>query len=233
MSERGDGERCPECVMRTEGILREVPSEVFDGLSCVLAPERFPARHRIYLEAHPSHRIGFVREGAVKLSKLARNGRTQIVGVVGPGFVIGHETLDRRPYRATAETLTPVTVCMTTRAALRGQIHTFPDVGLGLIAFLSDRVQELETLALHLGTLPTKQRVAVHLLSLLGPRGSSGRSSFEALPLSRQELADTLGMAKETLIRHLSRLAESGLIAVEGPHITVLQPNRLRRVAFG
>ena len=224
--------RCTDCAMRSHGILREIPDEAFERISCCMTPHRYPARHHLFLEGNPATHLACIRSGVVKISKVGPVGRMQIVGVVGQGFFLGHEALLNEPYRSTVETLTDACVCTTTPQILHAQIQRFPDVGLGLTSFMCHRIQELEAMVLRLGTLSTRARVAAHLIMYLRPQhGTTGPGSFLPLPLSRQDLADSLGMAKETLIRHLSRLAKDETIAIDGVNIRILNAARLRRVA--
>lgn len=231
--------RCADCTMRSHGILADVPQDVFERISCCMTPHRFPARHRILVEGNPGRDVAAIRRGLVKLSRQSAGGRVQVLGVVGVGAFLGHEALVDRPYRTTAETLGDAEVCMASRNELLEQLREFPDVALGVAGFLCHRIESLETLVLHLGTLPALQRVAGHLLTLAralpSPTAatpeSTGRPLTLLLPLTRQEIADALGMARETLSRQLSRLADDGLIHVAGGRIHVLDAAGLEMLA--
>jgi len=216
--------------MRSEGMLRDVSDEVFQRISCCMVMHRFPSGHRLFIEGNPAVQMASLRSGVVKISKLAKNGRTQISGIAGPGHVLGLEMLAGRPYGSTVETLTSVEVCMCDLEPLRRQVQEHPDVALGLAGLLCDRIAELETLVLGLGTSSTRARVAAHLLAFhRTPDDASAAGG--GLELSRQDLADCLGMAKETLIRQLSAFAKARLIALRGGEIRLLDPDALERIA--
>lgn len=227
--------RCADCTMRSHGILAGVPQDVFQRISCCMTPHRFPPRHRIFLEGNPGRAVAAVRRGLVKLSRQGTGGRVQVLGVVGVGAFLGHEALVDRPYRTTAETLADAEICMASRSEILQQIREFPDVALGVAGFLCQRIDSLETLVLHLGTLPALQRVAGHLLTLARALPAPPRPAEVPLtlllPLSRQEIADALGMARETLSRQLTRLSDDGLIQVDGGRIRILDPSGLEKLA--
>ena len=226
--------RCRDCTMRSHGILTDVPGDVFARISCCMTPYRFPARHRIFLEGNPARQVACIRSGRVKLSRQAANGRIQILGVVDVGYLLGHEALAGGTHRTSAETLCESEVCMTSSDELLDQIRRFPDVAIGLSIFLSHRIESLETMMLRLGTLPARQRVAAHLLALARSSGTprAGANEPERLTLSlSQEIADALGMARETLSRQLSRLSDAGLIAVDGGVIRLRDTAGLQRLA--
>ncbi len=227
MSTKVEIRRCDDCVMRSEGVLAGVPEEVFADLSCGMTMHRFPARHRAFLEGNPCDQVASVRKGLVKLSKIGPNGRTQVLGVVGPGFLLGCESLRGAPCQCTAEAITPVELCMATRDEIDGLMRRSPDVAVGVVSLLSHRIDDLERTALRLGTYSGRQRLAALLLSTDLSHSDPGNGSAG---LSRQELADTLGMAKETLIRLLTQFVSRGLIETEGRAIRVLEPDALRRM---
>lgn len=230
--ERTAPRRCADCTMRSHGILAGVPEDVFEHISCCMAPHKFPPRHQIFVEGDPGRSVACIRRGLVKVSRRGPGGRVQVLGVVGVGFFLGHEALVDRPYQTTAETLGNAEVCMAGREEILQQTRAYPDVALGLAGFLCHRIESLETMVLRLGSLPAQHRVAGHLLSLARalPTPAELHTTL-VLPLTRQEIADALGMARETLSRQLSKLAADGLIAVDGGRIRLLDPNGLDRLA--
>jgi CRP-like cAMP-binding protein len=225
--------RCDDCAMRAHGLLQGVPDEVFKRLSCCMTTYTFPAKHLIFVEGNPCNQLASIRKGMVKLSKHGENGRTLLVGTVGPGFLLGYEALHGKPSQSTAEALTYVELCMTTRQEVVNMMHRFPDVATGLIKLLCHRISELEMKTLQLGTFSARQRLASYLLSTHESDGCFGHQDSVGLGLSRQELADTLGMAKETLIRLLARFAARGLISIEKTAICVREPKALEQMLSG
>jgi CRP-like cAMP-binding protein len=213
--------------MRAHGILKDVPDDVMDLISCCMTTYKFPAKHVIFLEGNPCNQVGSIRKGVVKLSKHLENGKTQIVGSAGPGFLLGYEAFRDQPFQSTVETLTEVEMCMATREEIVQQLRQFPDVTMGLVEFLCQRITDLERKTLHLGTFSARQRLAAYLLSASDPTDLSSNDESAQPNLNRQEIADTLGMAKETLIRLLTAFAEKGIVRLDGPSIEVSDPQKL------
>lgn len=219
--------------MRAHGILSSVPDPVFRRLSCCMTTFKFPARHLVCIEGNPCHHVASIRKGQVKLYKHGSNGRTQVIGTFGPGFLLGYEALHDRPYQSSAEALTDIEVCAASREDMASLIGQFPDVALGLVGFLCHRISQLESQTLVLGTFSAGQRLAAYLLSAHESTAPFGHRLPATLNLSRQELADTLGMARETLIRLLNRFATEGLIALRGSSILVREPQTLAHMLSG
>jgi CRP-like cAMP-binding protein len=223
-------ERCDDCPMRSHGILKDVPEEIFGHISCCMTSYKFPAKHLIFLEGNPCDQLGSIRTGAVKLSKQGESGKTQIIDFVGPGFLIGWEALQGKPYQSTAETLTEVELCMTAREKIMHQMREFPDLALGMVGFLCHWIAKLEQKMLHLGAFSTRQRLAAYLLSAYDSDECFGDKGPVQLGRSRQEIADTLGMAKETLIRLLAKFAEKGVVTLNGSRIVINDPQKLSQI---
>ena len=135
-----------------------------------------------------------------------------------------------KPFQSTAETLTDVVLCTTTRAAITDQMRKFPDVALGMVSFFAHRIGELEKKTLSLGAFSARQRLAAHLLDAQKSESPFGQNGSIGLNLSRQETADTLGMAKETLIRLLTKFNSEGLVTIEGTSIFVRNSCKLSEV---
>jgi CRP/FNR family transcriptional regulator len=207
-----------------------MPKRVFDRLACCMATHRFPAHHVIFLEGNPCHQLGSIRRGRIKLSKSGENGRVQIIGAVGVGFMLGYEGFLGRPFQSTAETLTDVEICMASHPDLLKQMTDCPDVSTGLVNFLCHRIEALEQKALQLGTLSTRQRLAAYLLSICSVDSAADNRLHAQPPLTRQEIAETLGMAKETLIRLLAKFEQQRIVRLDGPAVFVNDAARLKQV---
>jgi CRP-like cAMP-binding protein len=230
MSTANTVKRCDDCAMRSSGILKDVPEEILKLISCCMTNHKFPSKHLIFLEGNPSDQIGSIRKGALKLSKQGENGKTQIIGSVGPGFMVGYEAFLGKPYQSTVETLTDVELCMTTRGKIMRQMREFPDMAIGFVELLCHRICELEQKTFQLGAFSTRQRLAAYLLSVFESEACSDHKGSVRLTLSRQDIADSLGMAKETLIRLLTKFAENGVITLSGPSITINDPQKLSQI---
>lgn len=216
--------------MRTHGILKDGPKELYDRLACRSRISRFPARHPLFFEGNPCDSLISVRKGLVKISKQAENAESQILGIAGSGCILGFEVFLEKPFQSTAETLTPVELCLTSREEIDNLIQSYPDVATVFIKFLCQRIFEQGEHILRSGTLSARQRLAAYLLSMNESAHSYGSIDPELIVLSRQEIADTLGMAKETLIRLLTQWARNQAAAIAGRSVRILDSWKLGHV---
>jgi len=143
--------------------------------------------------------------GVVRTYRLLADGRRQITGFHLPGDIFGVEL---RPARSeTAEAVAEATVIVARRASLTAE----PGEALWRHTMVALRRSEEHVLTL--GRRSATERVASFLLDLAERLG--GRDEI-ALPMSRQDIADYLGLTIETVSRTLTRLQTRGFVHAEG-----------------
>jgi CRP/FNR family transcriptional regulator len=187
----------------------------------------------LYREGEPSGAVYLLREGRAKLYRTSAGPkvRDQILGVVGDGSVLGlASALEGRPQSGGAAALTDCVLYAVFRDDLVELMGRFPVASLRLARQLAARARELEDLVGDLVFRSAPQRVARMLLDLATEEGRVTRRGVVFEPsLSRQEMAEATGISREALSRALSRLAQEGILDLEGgKRITVLKPADLR-----
>jgi len=156
-------------------------------------------------EGDPARRIMEVVDGAVMLTKLLADGRRQVVELLGPGDVFGLAFEDA--YACSAETLTTATIATHERSALERD----PVLGARLLRRFEAQLCAMHSHALVLGRMSALERVAFFLLRLM-PETMAGATLH--LAMTRQEIADFLGLTLETVSRAFSELKRRGLVAL-------------------
>jgi CRP-like cAMP-binding protein len=174
----------------------------------------------VFLEGDPCAGLYVVQAGWLKAIKISRDGREQILHLVGPGqaFCISEiALLTGCPNQATAVVLEPAMVWVVPRQATLRLLANHPD----LIRIVT---QNLATCAVHLVSLvedlslrPVEARLA-HLLLENAPEGVLLRRRWT----TQAELAAQLGTVPDVLHRALRGLEEEGLIRVARRQIRIL-----------
>ncbi len=186
----------------------------------------------IYREGQPSGAVYFMREGRVKLHRTSGGpkSRDQILGVVGDGSVLGlASALEGKPQSHGASALTDCVLYAVFRDDLVNLVLSYPKAALRLAQALAARNRELEDLVGDLVFHSAPQRVARMLLNLATEEGRVTKRGVVFEPsLSRQEMAEATGISREALSRALSRLAQEGILNLDGKTITILKPAELR-----
>lgn len=161
----------------------------------------------IYAEESAADFVYEVVEGVVRTCRLLSDGRRQIEDFYLPGDVFGLEAGLTR--RATAEALGPVTLKVVRRTALSDLATRDADLARKLWALTARDLRRTQDHLLMLGRRSATERVAGFLLDLAERTDSE---DVLDLPMSRQDIADYLGLTIETVSRTFTQLQNTGLI---------------------
>jgi CRP-like cAMP-binding protein len=192
----------------------------------------FDARATVVDEGDEARSFYLITEGAVMLSKLLPDGRRQIIELIGPGDVFG--ITNTRLHDVCAETLSPTRIV----AYDRKRVDDTPALQQLITDRMRAQICHLHDHAVLLGRKSAQERVATFLMRLVPGRGGidcigSGKSNVAKVrvPLTRQEIADYLGLTLETVSRAFSQLKRDGLLAYgRNDEVTINSVCRLCRV---
>lgn len=138
---------------------------------------------------------------------------------------------DRETYRAHARATRDTELLFLPRDRFVPFLKRHPELAWDVARALVTRNEELAAQLENVTMREVEARVARYLLRELERAGVAGdaRPSL-MLPLAKSSLASYLGTVHETLSRTFSRLIRQGIVRVDGPRVTVLDPARLRRL---
>lgn len=189
----------------------------------------FSRNNTIFSEGDDAEYSYRVVTGAVRLSKMMPDGRRQIAEFALPGDFFGINWL--REHALTAEAITDVTLICYGRGRLERLGDENRDIRAELFSTLRHDLWAAQNHLLILGRQSANERVASFLVQLM-ERGKQADKRSIDIPMTRQDIADYLGLTIETVCRALSKLRQSGLIDIPGRHeIVVRNTAALRRSA--
>ncbi|MBI5939442.1 MAG: helix-turn-helix domain-containing protein [Caulobacterales bacterium] len=199
-------------------------SAAIDAIERLGVRETFAKDEEIYGQAEPVQRVYRVIHGAVRTTRLLSDGRRQVGEFYFPGDVFGLET--GPDHRYSAEALCDCEVLSMKRSAVREDVAAADLQRMIWDATIRelDRTQEH---VLMLGRKTACERVASFLLDIVGRNGGAGD-----LPMSRQDMADYLGLTIETVSRMLSQLQSSAVVEFDAlRHFRIRNPQAIARLA--
>jgi CRP/FNR family nitrogen fixation transcriptional regulator len=165
----------------------------------------------IYGEKEAAEYVYQVKSGAVRSYKLLSDGRRQIGAFHLAGDIFGLE--NGGEHRFTAEAIVDTTVRLIKRQSLETVAESDAVVARNLLSMTTSNLQHAEDHMLLLGRKTSLERVAAFLLEMDKRLTAAG---VMALPMSRRDIADYLGLTLETVSRALSRLHELGALVFIG-----------------
>jgi CRP/FNR family transcriptional regulator, nitrogen fixation regulation protein len=161
----------------------------------------------IFGEKEPAEYVYQVRTGAVRSYKLLIDGRRQIGSFHLAGDIFGLENGD--VHRFTADAIVTTTVRLLKRQSLERVAERDAVVSRNLLGMTTDNLMHAEDHMLLLGRKNSLERVAAFLLEMDKRLTATG---IVALPMSRRDIADYLGITLETVSRAISRFHRAGLL---------------------
>ncbi len=161
----------------------------------------------IYGESEPADCIYEVIRGAVRSYKVLSDGRRQICAFHLPNDIFGLE--NGASYRFTAEAIVETTARVVRRHSLEYVAATDVRVARNLLSMTAKNLLHAEDHMLLLGRKTSLERVAAFLLEMDHRLTGTG---MIALPMSRRDIADYLGLTLETVSRALSFLRDRGIL---------------------
>jgi CRP/FNR family transcriptional regulator len=223
-----------QSALRAPSILTEVaqrPAPELEGLVGIGITIQTRPGQTIVLEGDACSHCFRVLAGAVRLYKGTADGRRQLIDFLVAGDCFG--LLGAR-YTYSVEAITHTTLSKTPRASLAKALRERPALADRLIELAAAELARAHEQMLLLGRKNAQEKVASLLVELARRIGADEARPAFRLPISRQEMADHLGLTIETVSRTMTRLKEEGLIALPTPQdVVLLHPADLAALAEG
>lgn len=165
----------------------------------------------IFAEGEDADFVYAIDEGVVRIVCYVDNGQRQILAFMMPGDLFGLP--DNGTYANTAETISAVRLYRLPWHNLIQRTMDDPQLQLNLLVRVADDLHRAQRRIMMLGQQSTSQRLAALLLEFAGHREFYNDCDGHLhLPINRVDVADYLGIARETAARAITRLEREGLL---------------------
>jgi CRP/FNR family transcriptional regulator len=221
---------CDGCTVRLFSVCGALDPSELEGLDRISQVRVFSSNVTLFEQDALAGSLFNVTEGIVRLYKSLPDGRRQIVGFALPGDFLGLALMDR--YGVAAEAVTEVKACRFVRSAFLGFVDSRPHLLRRLHEFAGHELSLAQDQMLLLGRRTADEKVAAFLLNLQARYARIGTASVNVpLPMTRQDIADYLGLAIETVSRTLTKLAREKALLVVPDGVRLLGTGRLEQLA--
>jgi CRP/FNR family transcriptional regulator len=211
---------CQACSIRNRAICADLDEMEIALLNDIGRRRDLVSGESLLWEGDEAIFVANVVSGMLKLSTRTSDGREQILGLSYPSDFLGRPYGQTTPYDAQA--LTDATVCIFRRPDFERFAHEHPRLERKLLERTLGELDRSRRWMLLLGRMSAEERVATLLLEIserLASSACGGEASsldiFE-LPVSRQQIADILGLTIETVSRQFTRLKAEKIIGMKG-----------------
>jgi len=204
----------PQAPSQSVGAKRNALAQSMQLMGAVMS---FPRNSEIFGENEPADYVYRVISGSVRTYKILSDGRRQVGGFYQPGDVFGLEFAEEHTF--SAEAISDAKVVVVKRSAITALADRDPAIGRELFALTGRELRRVQDRVLLL-VKSAQERVAGFLLEMA--ERANGRDTVE-LPMSRQDIADYLGLTIETVSRTLTGLESAAAIEVPTSRRIVLR----------
>ncbi|MEV0320026.1 Crp/Fnr family transcriptional regulator [Streptomyces sp. NPDC050658] len=197
------------------------------------SPMPFATRATLIRQHEPSSHILLILHGWTKVTAAAANGYEALLALRGPGDIVGESAaLTGRPRSATVTALEPVQAVAVELRQFTGFLARSPTVSFALLGLTSDRTRAADRRRLEFASMTVRERFAALLLDLARTHGVRTDEGIElAVPLSKQELAGSVGASREMVQRLLKELRDREAVATGRRELVIRRPDVLRMIA--
>jgi CRP/FNR family transcriptional regulator len=187
----------------------------------------------LFRAGEPFHSIYGVCSGTVKSYAFDRDGAVQITGFHLPGELVGLNALASRQYVSNAVALDATSVCELLCHPLEAMREQDPALGRDIYDLLGLEILDTyRQLSVVLGKKNAAEKLSAFIYSLCRRHRERGLPDTDLrLSMSRSDIADYLGLTKETVCRLFTRLEADGLLRVRGKRLRIEDLAALRRHA--
>jgi CRP/FNR family transcriptional regulator len=225
---------CLNCSQRSQHAFCHLGEDAIAFLESVSVTADCSRGTIFFRQGDPCDAVYVLCSGRAKLSMTSSEGKSMILRIAGPGYVLGLSAiLAEGVHEVTVETLEPCQVKVISRRPLLQMLERYVDAGMGAARALAWECSSAFDEVRRIG-LPASPagRVARLLLDWTAEKSKTPNAKAPvAMPLTHEELASMTATSRETVTRTLSRFRRDNLITIKGISLTVLQPDALEQLS--
>jgi CRP/FNR family transcriptional regulator len=216
---------CGNCPIRHRAVCARCEVDELEELERIKYYRSYEAGQPIVWSGDQMDFVASVVTGIATLTQTMEDGRTQMVGLLLPSDFVGRPGRERAPYNVTATT--DLLLCCFRKRPFEEMMGRTPHIGQRLLEITLDELDAAREWMLLLGRKTAREKIA-SLLAIVARRDASLRLKSPQgkivldLPLTREAMADYLGLTLETVSRQISALKRDGVIALEGKRHVII-----------
>ena len=217
---------CSNCLARKNSMFGSLCADEIEHMDTNHSCNYFKKNQSLFLEGSFPRGVFCLNQGRVKVFKRGDEGKEQIIHIAKTGELIGFRAMfSGEPYNVAAETLEESNICFIGKDEFLSMMDTNPTLRNGIIKELSKELADRAEFITNMAQKSVRERLAFALILLMNVYEE------EPINLSREDMANFVGTATETLIRLVKDFKEEGLIEVQTRKLIVLDAKKLMDIA--
>lgn len=218
--------KCSTCQAKSKALINQLTNSELSELEENRACSYYKINNALFTEGSYPRGVFCLNHGKVKIFARGDEGKEQIIHIATPGEIIGFRAmLSGEPYRVSAKTLEECAICFIGKEDFFKLMDSNTEFRNEIIRGLSKELGERAVSITDMAQKSVRERLAASLLQLQEIYGK------DPINLSREDLANFVGTATETLIRFLKEFKEDGLIEIRTRKLLILNSTQLHQIA--
>ncbi len=224
---------CADCKSHSSSLFGALCSQELTDISEVKSCIIYKKGQILFHEGTRPLGVFCINEGKVKVYQLGSDGKEQIMKIAKAGDILGYKAMiSEEHYPVTAETLDDCTICFVPKNDFLTLLSANQAFNSKLLKAVCHELGVMSEKLTNLAQKSVRERLAIALLMLKDTYGVEGDLGTPVeINLSREDLANIVGTATETLIRLLHDFKEDSYISIQGRKIKVEDEKGLAKVA--
>ncbi|MDX2360270.1 MAG: Crp/Fnr family transcriptional regulator [Crocinitomicaceae bacterium] len=217
---------CETCKKRGDSLFKSFCEGEVDGLNELKTCTFYKKNQPLFLEGSTPRGVFCMNSGKVKIFTRGEEGKEQIIHLSAGGDIVGFRAMfSGDPYKVSATTLEECNICFIGKSDFLDMVDKNTALRNGIMKELSTELADRATFITNMAQKSVRERLAFSLILL------EDIYEEEMINLTREDLANFVGTATETLIRLLKDFKEENLIKTHARKIEILDKDGLHRVS--
>lgn len=232
MRRKVDIPKCDHCASRLCSVFNELSGEEMEKINHSKGGNLYRRGQNIFYEGTRPSGLYCINSGKVKIYKIDHTGKEQIVRLAKAGDILGYRSLiSGELYSSFAAPLEDSLICFIPKNVFFNLLHSNSNLSMKIMRMLSQDLKSAENRIANMAQKPVRERLAETLLILREFYGLEDDEATLGVALTREDLANVVGTATETVIRLLSEFKHDRIIDLKGRKIKILDPILLVKTA--
>ncbi|APY00502.1 Crp/Fnr family transcriptional regulator [Lacinutrix venerupis] len=225
--------RCENCIIRELNSLKALKKEELKRISDSKVSKIVKKGETLFAEGEKLNGVFCVRSGVSKLSKMSNNGKDQIVKIATKGEVLGQRSvISDESTNLSAVALNDMEVCYIPKQHLQESLNNNVEFTKAVLVHIASDLKFADNIIVNMAQKTVRQRVA-ETIKYLEDNFGKDNEGYISITLTREDIANIVGTAKEACIRTLSSFKKENLIATDGKRIKIEDKKALYRLIEG
>lgn len=186
----------------------------------------------IFRQGDPFESLHIVRTGTAKSYITTADGQQQIVSFHFPGEILGMDAFENRCHNSSAQALETLSLCSFSPEVFDMLSLACPNFHAHSLSMFSRELIHIHEMVRVIGQGSIKEKLAAFLLGISARMKELGYSEIEfILTMSRNDIANFLGVASETVSREFTHLQKEGVLLVDRRRVRIESMQSLKTLA--